>query len=120
MEFHDRFKTHVPKVNEMAGHDEDIASALDDYAGERFVLSVKGDATYIFDITPDGLEYDAHEGFDEDLIRDGDMLARMDMKRARKLVEKQTLGVLDIPHIEHRNIGMQDVNFAKTLFKEKS
>lgn len=120
MKFHDRFKEHIPQVNKMAEEDEEIGSALEKYDGERFVLSIEDDATYVFAISSDGVDYEAHDGFDEDVVEDGDMFARMDMKRARKLVEKQSLGVLDIPHIEHRNIGLEDVNFAKRLFKEKT
>lgn len=120
MEFDARFQEHIPKVNELAGEDEEIGSALEKYDGERFVLKVRDDATYVFSIRADGVDYEAHpaeDGFETD---DGDMVADMDMKRARKLVEKQTLGILDLPYIKHQNIGLEDVNFAKQLFKSKA
>lgn len=120
MEFDARFKEHIPKVNGQAGEDEEIASALKRYDGQRFVLRVEDDATYVFAIRADGVDYEAHGPGDDFEPAPDDMFAEMDMKRARKLVEKQTLGLLDLPHVSHRNIGLEDVNFAKRLFKEKA
>lgn len=120
MEFHDLFREHIPQVNKRAESDDDIASALAKYEGERFVLSVKGDATYVFAIREDGVDYEAHEGNPGDVAGGDDMFVEMDPKRARKLIEKQTLGLTDLPFIKHRNIGMEDVNFAKRLFERKT
>ena len=111
MEFHDYFTESVRAVNSLAGSDPKIQRALRKYDGRSFVLAVRNDAVYVFNISADGVDYQ----LDPDAVPD-DMYAEMAMPQAKKLVYRHTLGLMDILSIKHRNITMDDVNFAKMLF----
>lgn len=111
MEFHDYFTESVETVNSHVGSDPKVQQALHKYDGRSFVLAVRKDAVYVFNISADGVDYQ----LDPDTVPD-DMYAEMAMPQAKKLVYKHTLGFLDILTIKHRNISMDDVNFAKMLF----
>ena len=111
MEFHDYFTRSVETVNELAGSDPKIQQALQRYDGRSFVLAVRNDAVYVFNISADSVDYQ----LDPATVPD-DMYAEMSMPQAKKLVYHQTLGLMDLMSIKHRNITMDDVNFAKMLF----
>jgi hypothetical protein len=111
MEFHDLFLKTTEMVNSTSGTDERIKDALLRYDGRSLVLKVRNDGTYVFRISADGVDYQ----LDPDKVPD-DMYAEMDMAQAKKLVNRHTLGFLDILTIKHRNISMDDIKFAKMLF----
>jgi len=111
MEFHEYFTESVNTVNSLAGSDPKIQEALQRYDGRSFVLKVRNDATYVFNVSTDGVDYQLNP----DTVPD-DMYAEMSMAQAQKLVYKHTLGLMDLLSIKHRNITMDDVNFAKMLF----
>ena len=111
LEFHDYFTESVETVNSLADSDPKIQQALRKYDGRSLVLKVRNDAVYVFNISSDGVDYQ----LDPAKVPD-DMYAEMSMPQAKKLVYKHTLGIMDVLSIHHRNITMDDVNFAKMLF----
>ena len=111
MEFHDYFTESVETVNTLADSDPKIQQALRKYDGRSFVLKVRNDAVYVFNISADSVDYQ----LDPATVPD-DMYAEMAMPPAKKLVYRHTLGLMDLLSIKHRNITMDDINFAKMLF----
>ncbi len=111
MEFHDYFTESVETVNIHSGSDPKIQQALRKYDGRSFVLAVRKDAVYVFNISADNVDYQV-----DPATVPNDMYAEMAMPQAKKLVYKHTLGLMDLLTIKHRNITMDDVNFAKMLF----
>ncbi len=95
----------------MSGSDPRISDALRRYDGRSIVLKVRNDATYVFHISTEGVDYQVNPS-----SLPNDMYAEMDMPQAKRLVHHQTLGLMDLLTIKHRNISMKDLNFAKMIF----
>ena len=89
----------------------DIVKAFNQYSGRSLVMKVISDAIYSFTVVRGGLLYELNPRSVPD-----DMYLELDLGRARKLVYRRTLGLLDLPFIKYRNITMADVGFAKTIF----
>lgn len=113
-EFDETFRDGVSEVNRLRVDDIDVQDALNRYNGRSFVLAVEGDGVYAFHISANGVRYVLNPS-----SVPNDMYARMDIRRARKLVYTQNLGLFDILTIEHRNIGLGDIEFIKSLFSKK-
>ncbi|UCE73705.1 MAG: hypothetical protein JSV56_11865 [Methanomassiliicoccales archaeon] len=113
-EFDATFKRVKEEINRIRQDDPEIQNALDRYHGRSFVLTVNGDGIYVFHISGGGIEYDLNPS-----SIPNDMHAKMDIGTARKLVKTQTLGIFDIPRIEYRNIGLNDIQFVRQLFSRK-
>ena len=112
MEFHEYFTKMTRMANEKAATDPNLQAALRKYAGRSLVLRVRNDATYVFRFSAEGVEYEANPS-----SLPNDMYAEMNMAQAKRLVYQQTLGLMDLFSIKHRNISLDDVNFAKRLFR---
>ncbi len=111
LEFHDYFSKTTARVNSISGSDPRIKDALRRYDGRSIVLKVRNDATYVFHISTEGVDYQLDPS-----SLPNDMYAEMDMPQAKRLVYHQTLGLMDLLTIKHRNISMKDINFAKMIF----
>jgi hypothetical protein len=111
MRFHRRFEKAVAAVNERCHRDSMIQQALDRYHNRSLVLKIRKDATYVFCISKNGVEYQVNPANEPN-----DMYVEMDLDKAKRLVYRQSLGIFDILSVVHRNIGMAEIDFAKKLF----
>jgi len=104
------FKNTLTYVNKRATSDAKIKEALKKYAGRSLVFNVVEDATYVFKITPEKIEFDV-------ITLPEDMYVEMDLERANKLVYERTVSSIDIAlgKIRWKNITMTDVNFLRNL-----
>lgn len=114
MRFHKKFERAVAKINEKRLRDAKIQDALNHYNRRSLVFKVRNDATYVFYFSKDGVKYEVNPP-----KQPKSMYVEIDLERAKKLVYRQTLGILDIPHIVHKKIKMADINFARKLFGAK-
>jgi len=114
MRFDRKFKKAVAKINEIRLKDPKIQEALKRYNRRSLVFKVRNDATYVFYFSRDGVKYEVNPPKEPK-----SMYVEMDLQKAKKLVYRQTLGILDIPSIIHRNIKIADINFARKLFGAK-
>jgi hypothetical protein len=114
MEFHEHFKEAVTEINNRRLSDPRVQEAVNHYHGRSLVFKVRDDATYVFHISNDGIEYETNPDTTTD-----DMYLEMDLARAKRLVYHQSLGIFDIPFIVHRNITLADIDFARSIFGKK-
>lgn len=114
MEFHTRFEKAVAKMNEKRVTDPKIQEALNRYNRRSLVFKVRKDATYVFHFSKDGITYEVNPSKEPE-----SMYVEMDLERAKKLVYKQSFGIMDVLSTVHRKITMTDVNFARKLFGAK-
>lgn len=56
MRYDEYFKEEISEVNEMDS--PEVEQALEEYNGRSIVLKVKGDATYVFNISKEGIDYE--------------------------------------------------------------
>jgi len=113
-EFDGIFRQAVSEINQMRNNDFEVQDALSRYNGRNITLVVNGDGVYVFYISSDGVSYELNPP-----SIPNDMYARMDIGRARKLVYTQNLGLPDIFAIEHRNIGLGDIQFLRFILGRK-
>jgi hypothetical protein len=110
VEFDGLFRQVVSEVNQRLSHDANIQNALGRYNGRSLVFKVRGDATYVFYFSSNGVTYKVSPS-----KIPNDMYVEMDLGRARRLVHQRSLGILDLPFITYRKISLADVNFAKQI-----
>ena len=114
LEFDNIFRDTINRINRERLKNPKIQNALNRYHGRSLVFRVKGDATYVFYITRDGVKYELNPAHIPD-----DMYVEMDISRARKLIYNKTLGIMDIPLIKYKNITLADIKIKKKLFGVK-
>ena len=113
MLFHKRFEKGVTEINNRRLEDSKIQEALKRYNRRSLVFKVRKDATYVFYFSSkDGVKYELNPQKEPK-----SMYVEMDKDKAKKLVYRHTLGVMDVLSIVHRNIKMADINFVRQLFE---
>jgi hypothetical protein len=112
MLFHKRFEKGVAEINKRRTTDPRIKEALKRYNRRSLVFKVRKDATYVFYFSnSDGIRYELNPEKEPK-----SMYVEMDKDRAKKLVYRHTLGIMDISAIVHRNIKLADINFVRKIF----
>jgi Mor family transcriptional regulator len=112
MLFHKRFERGVTEINDRRLEDSIIQEALKRYNRRSLVFKVRKDATYVFYFSSkDGVRYELNPKKEP-----RSMYVEMDIDKAKKLVYRHTLGVMDALSTVHRNIKMGDINFVRKIF----
>ena len=112
MLFHKRFEKGIAEINKRRLEDSRIQEALKRYNRRSLVFKVRKDATYVFYFSSkDGVRYELNPQKEPK-----SMYVEMDIEKAKKLVYRHTLGVMDVFSIVHRNIKMADINFVRKIF----
>jgi hypothetical protein len=112
MLFHRRFEKGVAVINKRRLADPKIQEALRRYDRRSLVFKVRKDATYVFHFSnKDGIKYELDPAKEPK-----SMYVEMDIDKAKKLVYRHTLGVIDVLSIVHRNIKLADIDFVRKLF----
>jgi hypothetical protein len=112
MLFDKRFTKGVAVINERRLTDPRIQEALRRYNGRSLVFKVRKDASYVFHFSSgEGVKYELNPPKEPK-----SMYVEMDIDKAKKLVYRHTLGIMDVLSIVHRNIKMADINFVRKIF----
>lgn len=105
----------VGEANKRIRDDPSLQQILKPYIKRRLILSIEGQANYLFKITPEGVNLETKRKM---VPKPTDMYIKMSENRSKRLIQQRRLRLADLPFIKHRNITIREVKLARKLYKK--
>ncbi len=118
MEFDKKFREAIDNINNRISSDPSLADSMKEYWGKILELRIANDAQYLFRITEKSIIYDA-KSFNQKNSAEYDMLIKMDIEIAKRIINERSFSISDIPFINTQNVSLYDIGFFKEIFTEK-